>query len=91
MICADPVAVGVDSVWIYLHQEGEKKDHISVTGQDGVFAELKSRYYAYSTIKTPDKGEVGGSSPPRPTKYSSFEVRGLSRGQFGAAPSRVGS
>src|SRR5258707_9765832 len=25
------------------------------------------RYYAYSTIKTPDKGEVGGSSPPRPT------------------------
>ncbi len=25
------------------------------------------RYYAYSTIKAPDKGEVGGSSPPRPT------------------------
>jgi hypothetical protein len=24
-------------------------------------------YYAYSTIKPPDKGEVGGSSPPRPT------------------------
>ena len=23
--------------------------------------------YAYSTIKAPDKGEVGGSSPPRPT------------------------
>src|SRR6266853_2347921 len=27
----------------------------------------KPRYYAYSTIKAPDKGEVGGSSPPRPT------------------------
>jgi hypothetical protein len=24
-------------------------------------------YYAYNTIKAPDKGEVGGSSPPRPT------------------------
>jgi hypothetical protein len=24
-------------------------------------------YYAYSTINAPDKGEVGGSSPPRPT------------------------
>jgi hypothetical protein len=23
--------------------------------------------YVYSTIKAPDKGEVGGSSPPRPT------------------------
>src|SRR6266478_6329708 len=28
-----------------------------------------SRYYAYSTINAPDKGEVGGSSPPRPTIY----------------------
>ena len=27
----------------------------------------KLRYFAYSTIKAPDKGEVGGSSPPRPT------------------------
>src|SRR5216684_9068310 len=27
----------------------------------------KLHYYAYSTIKAPDKGEVGGSSPPRPT------------------------
>ena len=26
-------------------------------------------YYAYSTIKAPDKGEVGGSSPPRPTIF----------------------
>ena len=26
-----------------------------------------SCYYAYSTINAPDKGEVGGSSPPRPT------------------------
>src|SRR5271167_3074781 len=24
-------------------------------------------YYAYCTINAPDKGEVGGSSPPRPT------------------------
>src|ERR1700682_4127608 len=27
------------------------------------------RHYAYSTIKAPDKGEVGGSSPPRPTIF----------------------
>ena len=25
------------------------------------------KYSAYSTLKAPDKGEVGGSSPPRPT------------------------
>ena len=43
MICADPVAVGADSVWIYVHQEGEMKDHISVTGQDGTFAAYISR------------------------------------------------
>src|SRR5713101_5917296 len=29
----------------------------------------KLHYYAYSTIKAPDKGEVGGSSPPRPTIF----------------------
>ena len=35
---------------------------------DGVTsASGRLRYYAYSTIKAPDKGEVGGSSPPRPT------------------------
>src|SRR5713101_9097153 len=28
---------------------------------------IMPHYYAYSTIKAPDKGEVGGSSPPRPT------------------------
>jgi hypothetical protein len=30
-------------------------------------AQSSPRYYAYSAIKAPDKGEVGGSSPPRPT------------------------
>src|SRR5713101_6476593 len=28
---------------------------------------IMPHYYAYSSIKAPDKGEVGGSSPPRPT------------------------
>ena len=28
---------------------------------------MKDKYYAYSAIKAPDKGEVGGSSPPRPS------------------------
>src|ERR1700719_1969216 len=32
-----------------------------------VHFEIDPRYYTYSTIKAPDKGEVGGSSPPRPT------------------------
>jgi len=27
----------------------------------------RRKYYAYSSLKAPDKGEVGGSSPPRPT------------------------
>jgi|SRR5271155_3773198 len=27
----------------------------------------RRKYYAYSTLKAPDKGEVGGSSPSRPT------------------------
>ena len=31
--------------------------------------------YAYSTIKAPDKGEVGGSSPPRPTIKSPINTR----------------
>src|SRR6266446_2842804 len=31
------------------------------------FGPTTTMYYAYSTIKVPDKGEVGGSSPPRPT------------------------
>ena len=31
------------------------------------FSPTTTIYYAYSTIKAPDKGEVGGSSPPRPT------------------------
>jgi hypothetical protein len=33
----------------------------------GQILEWSPHYYAYSTIKAPDKGEVGGSSPPRPT------------------------
>src|SRR6266404_1015369 len=31
------------------------------------FGPTTTMYYAYSTIKVPDKGEVGGSGPPRPT------------------------
>jgi hypothetical protein len=31
------------------------------------FGPTTTMYYAYSSIKAPDKGEVGGSSPPRPT------------------------
>src|SRR6266436_8532452 len=31
------------------------------------FSPTTTTYYAYSTIKAPDKGGVGGSSPPRPT------------------------
>src|ERR1700730_18538964 len=31
------------------------------------FGPTTTMYYAYSTIKAPDKGEVGGSSPPRAT------------------------
>src|SRR5271167_1379166 len=47
-------------------------------------------YYAYSTIKAPDKGEVGGSSPPRPTiqitnKYASILTFPL----FGALPQKT--
>src|SRR5438477_3539101 len=31
------------------------------------FSPTTTRHYTYSTRKAPDKGEVGGSSPPRPT------------------------
>ena len=57
---------------------------------DGVKnASDKLRYYAYSTIKAPDKGEVGGSSPPRPTiqitsKYAAILTFPL----FGALPQK---
>src|SRR6266404_7667791 len=53
------------------------------------FGPTTTMYYAYSTIKVPDKGEVGGSSPPRPTiqipkKYAARELK-YTLGQ-GAAP-----
>jgi hypothetical protein len=40
----------------------------ALMSQRATLARLSSRrkYYAYSTLKAPDKGEVGGSSPPRP-------------------------
>jgi hypothetical protein len=37
--------------------------------------QCRPRYYAYSTTKAPDKGEVGGSSPPRPTKTPQYLCR----------------
>src|SRR5271154_4805061 len=50
----------------------------------------RRKYYAYSTLKAPDKGEVGGSSPPRPTiqitsKYASILIFPL----FGALPKKT--
>jgi len=47
-------------------------------------------YYAYSTIKAPDKGEVGGSSPPRPTiqitsKYAAI----ITFPRFGTLPQKT--
>jgi hypothetical protein len=42
--------------------------------------------YAYSTIKAPDKGEVGGSSPPRPTIKSPINIRLLSLFSFAGPP-----
>src|SRR6202790_800352 len=48
------------------------------------------RHYTYSTIKAPDKREVGGSSPPRPTiqitsKYAAILTFPL----FGASPQKT--
>src|SRR5467141_3315495 len=48
------------------------------------FSPTTTTYYAYSTIKAPDKGEVGGSSPPRPTiqitsKYPAILALSISR------------
>ena len=57
-----------------------RDDEILAVMGDGVkSASDKLNYYAYSTIKAPDKGEVGGSSPPRPTtqitsKYAAILV-----------------
>ncbi len=45
----------------------------------------KLHYYAYSTIKAPDKGEVGGSSPPRPTVNFTFGRMALHSGVENAA------
>ena len=47
------------------------------------FSPTTTIYYAYSTIKAPDKGEVGGSSPPRPTIKSPINTR-----LFSLLPSR---
>src|SRR5271169_6763501 len=46
--------------------------------------------YAYSTIKAPDKGEVGGSSPPRPTiQISSKYAAILTFPLFGDLPQKT--
>src|SRR6266404_7029383 len=45
----------------------------------------KLHYYAYSTINAPDKGEVGGSSPPRPTVNFTFGRMALHSGVENAA------
>jgi hypothetical protein len=46
--------------------------------------------YAYSTIKAPDKGEVGGSSPPRPTiQFTSKYAAILTFPLFGAFPQKI--
>ena len=68
-----------------------RDDEILAVMGDGVkSASDKLNYYAYSTIKAPDKGEVGGSSPPRPTiqitsKYASILTFPL----FGALPQKT--
>src|SRR5260370_15070758 len=48
-------------------KRGAVKPALAIMGDGVKSASDKLNYYAYSTIKAPDKGEVGGSSPPRPT------------------------
>jgi hypothetical protein len=43
-------------------------------------SEFESACRAYSSVgleRTPDKREVGGSSPPRPTRFSAYRLMGL--------------
>src|SRR5260221_14663820 len=47
-------------------EEKMSLDHIYYVAA-GMRNDPARRFYTYSTIKAPDKGEVGGSSPPRPT------------------------
>ena len=49
------------------YKRGAVKPALAIMGDGVKSASDKLNYYAYSTIKAPDKGEVGGSSPPRPT------------------------
>jgi len=49
------------------YKRGAVKPALAIRGDGVKSASDKLNYYAYSTIKAPDKGEVGGSSPPRPT------------------------
>src|SRR5216684_3203620 len=71
-------------------KRGAVKPALAVMGDGVKSASDKLNYYAYSTIKAPDKGEVGGSSPPRPTiqitsKYASILTFPL----FGALPQKT--
>jgi len=65
----------------------ETPTHLNVDAEKRDF--LMNTYDAYNTISAPDKGEVGGSSPPRPTiqipeKYAARVLKST-LGQ-GAAP-----
>ena len=67
------------------YERGAVKPTLAIMGDGVKSASDKLNYYAYSTIKAPDKGEVGGSSPPRPTiqitsKYAAIRTFPLSSG-----------
>jgi hypothetical protein len=62
MLVRNPASFGI---------ENQRTKCVKMFGSNYIdFSPTTTMYYAYSTIKGPDKGEVGGSSPPRPTIHT---------------------
>jgi hypothetical protein len=59
MLVRNPASLGIENQWTKC---------VKMFRSNCIdFSPTTTKHYTYSTIKAPDKGAVGGSSPPRPT------------------------
>jgi hypothetical protein len=65
------------------------RTNINPSGKNRMLLPKLCNCYAYSTIKAADKGEVGGSSPPRPTIQTSKYAAILTFPLFAALPQKT--
>ena len=55
---------------VHISQKKDKKKYQNMNTHMNTSSKKPYRYKVYMNDQDTDKGEVGGSSPPRPTKFS---------------------